>query len=57
MAGVRPLAADLEQLGRWLESGLKIPIAGQFPLEEGAKAFAQLARGGVRGKLVIRVAT
>jgi NADPH:quinone reductase len=55
MAGVRPVAADLDQLARWLESGLTIPIAGQFPLEEGAKALAQLARGGVRGKLVIRV--
>jgi NADPH:quinone reductase-like Zn-dependent oxidoreductase len=57
VAGVRPVAADLEQLGRWLESGgVKVPIAGQFPLAEGAKALAQQAQGGVRGKLVLRVA-
>lgn len=55
MAMVRPVSADLEQLGRWLESGLKIPIAGQYPLQDGAQALIQLARGGVRGKLVLRL--
>ncbi len=55
LAMVRPLSADLEQLGQWLESGLKIPIAGQYPLQDGAQALIQLARGGVRGKLVLRV--
>lgn len=47
---------DLQQLARWLESGvLRVIIDRQFELERAAEAMAHVERGHVLGKVVLRV--
>jgi NADPH:quinone reductase-like Zn-dependent oxidoreductase len=53
---VRPDAHDLEELGRMADAGqLRVPIAKAFPLEATAEAHRLVARGHVRGKVVVTV--
>jgi NADPH2:quinone reductase len=52
VAGVR----EFERLNRAVEAAkLEVPIAGEFPLEEAAKAHARLEAGHVVGKIVLRI--
>jgi NADPH:quinone reductase-like Zn-dependent oxidoreductase len=47
---------EFDLLGRALDAAnLKVPIAGEYPLAEAAKAHARLAAGHVLGKVVLRV--
>jgi len=52
---VKSRRADLEQLAAWAGEGLKIPIDSSFPVRELGPALARLARGGMRGRVVIDV--
>ena len=52
---VRSRRADLELLGRWIVDGLPVPIEETYPLERVAEALKRLDRGGMRGRLAIRV--
>ncbi|NUR84059.1 MAG: NADP-dependent oxidoreductase [Nonomuraea sp.] len=50
----RPHAAQLAELVRLVEAGrLTLRVAGTYPLEQAADAHARLAKGGVRGRLVL----
>jgi NADPH:quinone reductase-like Zn-dependent oxidoreductase len=53
---VRSRRADLEQLAAWAADGLKVPIDSTFPVRDVGKALARLARGGMKGRIVIEVA-
>ena len=47
---------EFERLGRAGEAAkLQIPIAGEYPLADAAKAHERLAAGHVLGKIVLRV--
>jgi NADPH:quinone reductase-like Zn-dependent oxidoreductase len=51
-AGVR----EFERLGRALEEGrIAVPIAASYSLEQAAAAHQRLAKGHVRGKIVLQV--
>jgi NADPH:quinone reductase-like Zn-dependent oxidoreductase len=52
---VRSRRADLEQLAAWAAEGLKVPIDSRFPVRDVGKALARLARGGMKGRVVIEV--
>ncbi len=53
---VKPRAADLDQLGRWLAAGrLETSIEETFPLSEARTALSAQESGSIRGKLAIRV--
>ena len=54
--GVKPRAADLEQLADWLATGkLTASVERTYPLSEITDALTSLASGSVRGKLAVRV--
>jgi threonine dehydrogenase-like Zn-dependent dehydrogenase len=54
---VRPKRADLEQLGRWLQSGaLKPVIDARFSLEDAQRGFQRLESHHARGKVMIEIA-
>jgi NADPH:quinone reductase-like Zn-dependent oxidoreductase len=54
--GVQSRAADLEQLGAWLDSDeLRASVERVYPLAEVASALAALQSGAVKGKLAVRV--
>jgi len=48
--------ADLEQLAAWAADGLKVPVDSTFPVRDVGKALARLAKGGMKGRVVIDVA-
>lgn len=53
----RPQRPILEELVRLVADGhLRVPVDRVYPLEEAAEAHRHLEAGGVRGKLVLRVA-
>jgi NADPH:quinone reductase-like Zn-dependent oxidoreductase len=52
---VRSRRTDLEQLAAWAADGLRIPIDSTFPVRDVGKALARLARGGMKGRVVIEV--
>jgi NADPH:quinone reductase-like Zn-dependent oxidoreductase len=52
---VRSRRADLEQLAAWAADGLKVPIDSTFAVRDLGKALARLARGGMKGRVVIEV--
>jgi NADPH:quinone reductase-like Zn-dependent oxidoreductase len=52
---VRSRRADLEQLAAWAADGLTIPIDSSFAVRDLGKALARLARGGMKGRIVIDV--
>jgi alcohol dehydrogenase len=54
---MRPDAAQLDEVTGWVEAGRLEPlIHARYPLAEVTEAFAELARGRSRGKIVINVA-
>lgn len=55
---VKPKTADLTQIAQWLEQGqLSIPIDATYSFENLPAALARLEDGGVKGKVVVEVAT
>lgn len=53
---VKSRAADLDQLGRWLETGaIRAPIERTFALSEVTEALAAQQSGRIQGKLAIRI--
>ncbi|MCH9650009.1 MAG: NAD(P)-dependent alcohol dehydrogenase [Deltaproteobacteria bacterium] len=55
---VKPKAADLAQIAQWLENGqLSVPIDATYSFENLPAALARLEDGGVKGKVVVEVAT
>lgn len=54
---VKSVRADLELLAGWLADGLAVPIDSRFPVAEGGRAIDRLAQGGMRGRVVVDVAT
>jgi NADPH:quinone reductase-like Zn-dependent oxidoreductase len=47
---------EFEHLNRAVErANLRVPIAGEYPLEDAGKAHERLANGHVLGKLVLRI--
>ena len=52
---VKAVSKDLEQLAAWVGEGLKVPIDSTYPVRELSTALERLARGQVRGRLVIQV--
>ena len=47
---------ESEHLNRAVEqTKLRVPIAGEYPLEDAGKAHQRLAEGHVLGKLVLRI--
>jgi NADPH2:quinone reductase len=47
---------EFEHLGRAVEAAnLKVPIAGEYALDDAAKAHERLAAGHVLGKIVLRI--
>lgn len=53
--GVKSRQADLQLLGKWLESGLTITIDSMIPVREIAKGIEKLHRGEVLGRLAVDV--
>ncbi len=54
---LQPNAAAMQELLTYASAGtLRCEIAGEFPLEDAARAIERSRSGGVAGKLVIRVA-
>jgi NADPH:quinone reductase-like Zn-dependent oxidoreductase len=53
---VKPKGADLEQLGRWLDEELKVPIESTVPVREVATALARMMRGQMSGRIAVQVA-
>jgi NADPH:quinone reductase-like Zn-dependent oxidoreductase len=56
MVMVKPRRSDLEQLARFLEQGLAVPIAKTVSLEDAPSALDDYDRHGARGKVVLRIA-
>jgi NADPH:quinone reductase len=56
LVAARPRRQDFELLAAWAADGLRIPIDSTFPVRELVKALARLARGGMKGRVVIEVA-
>lgn len=54
-AGVKPVTADLEQLAWWLQGGLQAPIDSRFAVMDLGAALAQLTKGEVHGRVVVKV--
>ena len=52
---VKGRRADLELLAEWATHGLRIPIDSTFPVRDLKDALARLARGGMKGRVVISV--
>lgn len=52
---VAPKRADLELLATWVAAGMAVPIDSHFPLAEVGKAIERMARGGMKGRIVIDV--
>ncbi|WP_246267960.1 NADP-dependent oxidoreductase [Nonomuraea typhae] len=51
---VRSDAGQLAQVARWAAAGrLALRVAGTYPLEQAADAYARLGAGGLRGRLVL----
>ena len=51
---VHAARAELAELVRLIEAGtISTRVADTYPLEDAAKAYQQLAKGGVRGRLVL----
>ena len=54
---VSPNAADLQQLGSWLESGiLRATIDSRFPIDRASEGFRVLESKHARGKIIVEVA-
>ena len=53
---VKSTTADLEQLGAWLEAGMKIPIETSYPIRDAASAIAEIGGGGRAGRIILDVA-
>ena len=54
----KPSAADLDEIGRMLGTHeLVLPPTEAFDLPDAARAFERVERGGVVGKVVIRIPT
>ena len=53
---VQSRRADLEQIAGWLAVGMKVPIDSRFPVTELRAALDRLAKGEVRGRIVVDVA-
>jgi NADPH:quinone reductase-like Zn-dependent oxidoreductase len=52
---VKSRRADLEQLGAWLGTGLRVPIARRLPARQVADGLELLARGRLLGRIAIDV--
>ncbi|GAA1658657.1 NADP-dependent oxidoreductase [Microbacterium flavum] len=53
---VRPDADQLAELAALVETGeLRVEIAGTYPLDDAATAYAELEKGHTRGKIVVTV--
>lgn len=53
---VKSRAEDLDQLGRWLETGqLSASVEQTFTLSNITTALATFEAGGARGKLAVRI--
>jgi NADPH:quinone reductase-like Zn-dependent oxidoreductase len=46
---------DLEQLAAWATEGMTVPIDSTFAVRDLNKALARLAKGGMKGKVVVSV--
>jgi NADPH:quinone reductase-like Zn-dependent oxidoreductase len=56
MVEVKPVAADLEQIGIWLTDGtLKVDIDSIFAIKDTAKALQRQRQSGKQGRVVIQV--
>jgi NADPH:quinone reductase-like Zn-dependent oxidoreductase len=56
LVAVRPIRADLEQLGRWLDEGLQVVIDATYPVRDVRRAVDRIGRGGRIGHTVVDVA-
>ncbi|MDP2305464.1 MAG: NAD(P)-dependent alcohol dehydrogenase [Pseudomonadota bacterium] len=52
---VAPKRADLELLATWVGEGMRVPIDSRFPVRDGRAAIERMARGGMKGRVVIDV--
>jgi len=52
---VKGKSRDLEQLGAWLATGMKVPIDSTFPIRDLAKALERQGSGKAQGKIVVGV--
>jgi NADPH:quinone reductase-like Zn-dependent oxidoreductase len=57
LVAVRPIRADLELLGRWLDEGLQVVIDATYPVRDVRRAIDRMGHGGRIGRTVIDVAT
>jgi D-arabinose 1-dehydrogenase-like Zn-dependent alcohol dehydrogenase len=46
---------EMEELATFVGDGLKVPIDSTFPVRDVGKALARLAKGGMKGRVVITV--
>lgn len=46
---------DLELLARWALDGMAVPVDSTFPVRDVAGALARMARGGMKGRVVVQV--
>ncbi|CAA9505516.1 MAG: hypothetical protein AVDCRST_MAG96-2195 [uncultured Segetibacter sp.] len=53
--GVKSRQADLQLLGKWLESGLTISIDSTFAVRDVAKGIEKLHRGDILGRVAVDV--
>lgn len=53
--GVTPRRADLETLAGMVAAGMQVPIDATFPVREVGAAITRMARGGMRGRVVVTV--
>jgi hypothetical protein len=52
---VKPRAADLELVGKWLTEGLKAPIESTLPVRDVKAGIERLLDGELLGRIVIDV--
>lgn len=52
---VKSTASDLERLATWAAGGMRVPIEVVYPVRELGRAIERLAKGELRGRLVIQV--
>jgi NADPH:quinone reductase-like Zn-dependent oxidoreductase len=52
---VKANTADLQLLGGWLESGMKVTVDSTIPVRDVGKGLAKLQQGGVLGRIVVDV--
>lgn len=53
---VKSRSSDLDLLGKWLTSGLEVPLDATVPVLNVAEALARLERGDVVGRIAVDVA-